>query len=147
MNDSVSPLATDTQASKERRSRARRLVQLLFQGDRPYMLYFAFAILLVVFSIASPWFLSIDNFLNIGRQTALVSIIAIGMTFVIIARQIDLSVGSTLALSGMSAALAMAHIGDNWVVGAWVQVRSSVRSTASSSRGSTFRRSWLRSAR
>ena len=65
------------------------------------MLYLAFAILLVVFSFASPWFLSIDNFLNIGRQTALVSIVAIGMTFVIIARQIDLSVGSTLALSGM----------------------------------------------
>jgi ribose transport system permease protein len=62
--------------------------------------------------------LSIDNFLNIGRQTALVSIIAIGMTFVIIARQIDLSVGSTLALSGMSAALAMAYVGNNWVIGA-----------------------------
>ncbi len=64
------------------------------------MLYVAFAILLVVFSFASPWFLSIDNFLNIGRQTALVSIIAIGMTFVIIARQIDLSVGSSAGVVG-----------------------------------------------
>ena len=82
------------------------------------MLYVAFAILLVIFSLASPWFLSLDNFLNIGRQTALVTIIAIGMTFVIIARQIDLSVGSTLALAGMCAALAMAHIDDNWLVGA-----------------------------
>jgi ribose/xylose/arabinose/galactoside ABC-type transport system permease subunit len=117
MNDSVSPLATDRQASQQRHSRARRLALLLLQGDRPYALYFAFAILLVVFSFASPWFLSIDNFLNIGRQTALVSIIAIGMTFVIIARQIDLSVGSTLALSGMSAALAMAYVSDNWIVG------------------------------
>jgi ribose/xylose/arabinose/galactoside ABC-type transport system permease subunit len=96
----------------------RKLTRLLVQGDRPYMLYVAFAILLVVFSLASPWFLSLDNFLNIGRQTALVSIIAIGMTFVIIARQIDLSVGSTLALAGMCAALAMAHIDDNWLVGA-----------------------------
>jgi ribose/xylose/arabinose/galactoside ABC-type transport system permease subunit len=118
MNDSVTPLATDPQASQPRRSRAWKLAQLLLQGDRPYALYFAFAILLVVFSFASPWFLSIDNFLNIGRQTALVSIIAIGMTFVIIARQIDLSVGSTLALSGMSAALAMANAGDNWIIGA-----------------------------
>jgi ribose/xylose/arabinose/galactoside ABC-type transport system permease subunit len=118
MNDSVSTAATDEQAAQSRRNRKWKLVQLLLQGDRPYALYFAFAILLVVFSFASPWFLSIDNFLNIGRQTALVSIIAIGMTFVIIARQIDLSVGSTLALSGMSAALAMAHIGDNWIIGA-----------------------------
>ena len=82
------------------------------------MLYAAFTILLVVFSLASPYFLSLSNFLNIGRQTTLVSIIAVGMTFVIIARQIDLSVGSTLALSGMSAALAMSHVADNWVVGA-----------------------------
>ncbi|MFM0075808.1 ABC transporter permease [Paraburkholderia sediminicola] len=118
MNDSVSPLTAKRQASPPQKSRMRRLAQLLLQGDRPYALYGAFAILLVVFSFASPWFLSIDNFLNIGRQTALVSIVAIGMTFVIIARQIDLSVGSTLALSGMSAALAMAHVGDSWIVGA-----------------------------
>ncbi|USU19656.1 ABC transporter permease [Paraburkholderia fungorum] len=118
MNDSVSPMTAERQASPPRKSRMRRIAQLLLQGERPYALYGAFAILLVVFSFASPWFLSIDNFLNIGRQTALVSIIAVGMTFVIIARQIDLSVGSTLALSGMSAALAMAHIGDNWIVGA-----------------------------
>ena len=118
MNDSVTPLAADRQTLPAQKSRMRRVVQLLLQGDRPYALYGAFAILLVVFSFASPWFLSIDNFLNIGRQTALVSIIAIGMTFVIIARQIDLSVGSTLALSGMSAALAMAYVGDNWIIGA-----------------------------
>ncbi len=98
--------------------RLQRLARLLVRGDRPYMIYVAFAVLLVVFSVASPWFLSVDNFLNIGRQTALVSIIAMGMTFVIIARQIDLSVGSTLALSGMAAGLAMAHIGNSWLVGA-----------------------------
>ncbi|CAE6800933.1 ABC transporter permease [Paraburkholderia haematera] len=118
MNNSVSPLTAERQASPPQKSRTRRIAQLLLQGDRPYALYGAFAILLVVFSFASPWFLSIDNFLNIGRQTALVSIVAIGMTFVIIARQIDLSVGSTLALSGMSAALAMAYVGDNWIIGA-----------------------------
>ena len=62
-------------------------------------------------------FCRIDNFLNIGRQTALVSIVAMGMTFVIIARQIDLSVGSTLALSGMCAALAMSYIAQQ--CGSW----------------------------
>jgi ribose/xylose/arabinose/galactoside ABC-type transport system permease subunit len=117
MNESVSPMSAEQQAA-QRHGRTWRIAQLLLQGDRPYMLYIAFAILLVVFSFASPWFWSIDNFLNIGRQTALVSIIAIGMTFVIIARQIDLSVGSVLALSGMSAALAMSHISDNWLLGA-----------------------------
>lgn len=120
MNDSVPTLATDreTSSSQATPSRGKKLVRLLLQGDRPYALYVAFAILLVVFSFASPWFLSVDNFLNIGRQTALVSIVAVGMTFVIIGRQIDLSVGSVLALSGMSAALAMTHVSDSWIVGA-----------------------------
>jgi ribose transport system permease protein len=101
-----------------RADRMRTLARTLLRGERPYMLYIAFAILLVIFSLASPWFLSLDNFLNIGRQTTLVSIVAVGMTFVIIARQIDLSVGSTLALSGMAAALAMSHVANSWIVGA-----------------------------
>ena len=105
-------------ASPTRSDRRRKLLQNLLRGERPYMLYIAFVVLLVVFSLSSPWFLSVDNFLNIGRQTTLVSIIAVGMTFVIIARQIDLSVASTLALSGMAAALAMSQIYNSWIVGA-----------------------------
>jgi ribose/xylose/arabinose/galactoside ABC-type transport system permease subunit len=99
-------------------ARRRVFLKHLLRGERPYMLYIAFAVMLVVFSFASPWFLSVDNFLNIGRQTTLVSIIAVGMTFVIIARQIDLSVASTLALSGMAAALAMSFLYNSWIVGA-----------------------------
>ena len=119
MNDtSPSTAAQPSGADGRRPDRLRGAMRLLVQGDRPYMLYIAFAILLVIFSSTSPWFLSIDNFLNIGRQTALVSIVAMGMTFVIIARQIDLSVGSTLALSGMCAALAMSTIANVWLVGA-----------------------------
>ena len=110
--------APNVVAAPTRSDRRRKLLQKLLRGERPYMLYIAFLILLVVFSLSSPWFLSIENFLNIGRQTTLVSIIAVGMTFVIVARQIDLSVASTLALSGMAAALAMSHINNSWIVGA-----------------------------
>ena len=117
MTDPAVTQAT-TQAAGVQPERLRRLARAMLRGERPYMLYVAFAILLVVFSLASPFFLSVNNFLNIGRQTTLVSIIAVGMTFVIISRQIDLSVASNLALSGMAAALAMAHVGNNWIVGA-----------------------------
>lgn len=110
--------APNVVASSARSDRRRKILQNLLRGERPYMLYIAFVILLVVFSLSSPWFLSVDNFLNIGRQTTLVSIIAVGMTFIIIARQIDLSVASTLALSGMAAALAMSQINNSWIVGA-----------------------------
>ncbi|MCP3387990.1 ABC transporter permease [Bradyrhizobium sp. CCGB12] len=115
MTDLIAPNVVATPTPSDRR---RKLLQKLLRGDRPYMLYIAFVILLVVFSLSSPWFLSVENFLNIGRQTTLVSIIAVGMTFVIVARQIDLSVASTLALSGMAAALAMSHINNSWIVGA-----------------------------
>ena len=110
--------APNVVASSTRSDRRRKILQNLLRGERPYMLYIAFVILLVVFSLSSPWFLSVDNVLNIGRQTTLVSIIAVGMTFIIIARQIDLSVASTLALSGMAAALAMSQINNSWIVGA-----------------------------
>ncbi|HWT96129.1 MAG TPA: ABC transporter permease, partial [Terriglobales bacterium] len=111
-------MSSPTMIAAPQEERWRKIARTLLRGERPYMLYIAFAILLVVFSLASPFFLSLNNFLNIGRQTTLVSIMAVGMTFIIIARQIDLSVASTLALSGMAAALAMAHIGNHWLVGA-----------------------------
>ena len=54
------------------------------------------------FSVTSPVFLTVSNFANIGCQISLVSIIAVGMTDVIIAGEFDLSVGSAMALAGAS---------------------------------------------
>ena len=119
MTDQASRLGAASGPGRSPHSgRLRVLARLFVKGDRPYMIYVAFAVMLVVFSLASPWFLSVSNFLNIGRQTALVTTIAVGMTFVIIGRQIDLSVASTLALCGMCAGLAMQHLGNAWPIGA-----------------------------
>ncbi|MDX6584747.1 MAG: ribose transport system permease protein, partial [Solirubrobacterales bacterium] len=52
------------------------------------------------------------NLLNIFRQTAIISIMAVAMTFVIASAQIDLSVGSTAGLSSVVAALAIAGTGN-----------------------------------
>ena len=58
-------------------------------------------VLLMLFvSLASPNFMSVDNMLNILRQTSINAVIAMGMTFVILTAGIDLSVGSVLAFSG-----------------------------------------------
>jgi ribose transport system ATP-binding protein len=59
------------------------------------------------FGLARPGFLSLGNFLNIGLQTAVISIIAFAMTCVIVAKGIDLSVGSTVAVAGVVGALAL----------------------------------------
>jgi len=56
-------------------------------------------ILMLLVSLVSPSFLSVDNLLNILRQTSINGIIAMGMTFVILTAGIDLSVGSVLALT------------------------------------------------
>src|SRR3712207_8440860 len=53
--------------------------------------------LIAVVSFLNPNFFSVDNLLNIFRQTSVNAIIAIGMTFVILIAGIDLSVGSVLA--------------------------------------------------
>lgn len=64
----------------------------------------ALLVLIAIVSMINPDFFSIDNILNILRQTSVNAIIAVGMTFVILIAGIDLSVGSILALTGAVAA-------------------------------------------
>jgi ribose transport system permease protein len=60
----------------------------------------ALIVLVVFVSVLSPDFLSLSNLMNLMRQVSINALIAFGMTFVIITGGIDLSVGSTLALTG-----------------------------------------------
>ncbi|MGH3730341.1 MAG: ABC transporter permease [Micromonosporaceae bacterium] len=71
----------------------------------------ALIVIFVYLSFASPAFLTADNLFNIGVQTAVTAIIAIGMTVVIITGGIDLSVGSVAALAGVSGAILMSRYG------------------------------------
>lgn len=64
----------------------------------------ALLVLIAVVSALSPNFFTVDNLLNILRQTSVNAIIAVGMTLVILTAGIDLSVGSVLALCGAFAA-------------------------------------------
>lgn len=63
-------------------------------------------VLFVFFSMATDAFFSTANLVNVGRQIAPTVIVAVAMTFVITTGQIDLSVGSILALSASVLALA-----------------------------------------
>ncbi|PNH82593.1 ribose ABC transporter permease [Vibrio diazotrophicus] len=64
----------------------------------------ALLFLIVVVSFLNPNFFTMDNLMNILRQTSVNAIIAVGMTLVILTGGIDLSVGSVLALCGAFAA-------------------------------------------
>ena len=58
-------------------------------------------------TIATPHFLTVVNLSSVARQTAVINIMALGMTLVIITGVIDLSVGSTLAISGLFGSMAI----------------------------------------
>ena len=68
----------------------------------------ALIILCTVFTIANSRFLSLANFMNIFQQVAVVAIAAFGMTWVILLGEIDLSVGSIIAVAGMVGAQSLA---------------------------------------
>jgi ribose transport system permease protein len=51
-------------------------------------------VLFIVLSVASPYFLTLANLLLVARQISILAILATGMTFLFIAKEIDLSVGS-----------------------------------------------------
>ncbi|MDR1781893.1 MAG: ribose ABC transporter permease [Bacilli bacterium] len=72
---------------------------------RNYMVFIAFVLLFIVLSFLSPAFLTSDNLLLVLRQISINGLIAAGMTYVILTGGIDLSVGSILGFSSMSAVL------------------------------------------
>lgn len=71
---------------------------------RQFALIFILIGLIVVFSVSTNSFLSVDNIMNVLRQVSMICIVAVGMTMVIILGDIDLSPGSMMAFVGVMAA-------------------------------------------
>ncbi len=57
--------------------------------------------LILIFSVMSPSFATLDNVANIARQVSITAIIAVGLTFVILTAEIDLSVASVANAAGI----------------------------------------------
>lgn len=83
-----------------------------------YVVYVGFLLILAVFAVVlrDDGFLTASNLLNIVQQTAPVTIMAIGMVYVLTAGEIDLSVGSVVAVSALTAAVVMRE--HHWLLGA-----------------------------
>jgi inositol transport system permease protein len=71
---------------------------------RKYGIVIVLFFMIVLLSIIQPAFLSPTNLFNVLTQSCIFGIMALGMTFVIISKGIDLSVGSVLAFAGVVAA-------------------------------------------
>jgi|LSQX01.2.fsa_nt_gb ribose/xylose/arabinose/galactoside ABC-type transport system permease subunit len=85
------------------------------------LILFAVA-LSVYFSIASPYFLAVRNFMNIMSSVSIIGIISTGMTLIMITKGIDLSVGSVIALTGCVTALLIENYDMSW----WVSMSAAL---------------------
>jgi ribose transport system permease protein len=89
----------------------KRLADLAIE----YNFIVIFLTVVVIAATLSNNFLTFTNIANLFQQAAVVGVVAIGMTFVILTGNIDLSVGSVVALCGMLAAVLMSHGFDPFV--------------------------------
>ena len=95
--------AIDTRAATSSGKRKKSLVELLFEGRA----FFALIVIVIVFSLMSPNYFTVSNFLIMASHVAIFGLLAIGMLLVILNGGIDLSVGSTLGLAGVIAGFLM----------------------------------------
>ena len=72
-----------------------------------FLPFLTLTVLFVLLCILSPHFLTSTNLSSVVRQTAVINIMALGMTLVIISGGIDLSVGAILAMGGLFGTMAM----------------------------------------
>lgn len=89
------------------------LAALRSRDFRQYVIYVGFLVVFAIFALTlnDKGFLTPNNLLNVFRQTAMISIMAVGMTFVIGAGNIDLSVGATAGLASVTTALTVNALG------------------------------------
>jgi ribose transport system permease protein len=97
-----------TQATTTTRASAPRRIDW-----RDYVVYIGFVVIFAAFAIGlgQYGFLSGNNLLNIVRQTATISVMAVAMTFVISSAEIDLSVGAVAGLGSVATALTISRFG------------------------------------
>ena len=90
---------------------ARRLINGV--DWRSYVIYIAFIAVFAVFAVtlSDRGFLSTTNLTNVFRQTATISVMAVAMTLVIGAAQIDLSVGAVAGLASVTTAMTISQFG------------------------------------
>lgn len=89
------------------------LFRVLIGDWRQNIIYIGFIVLFLIFAVtlSDKGFLNPNNLLNIIRQTAMIAVMAIAMTFVLSAGEIDLSVGAVAGLATVTVAMAIAIAG------------------------------------
>lgn len=79
-------------------------------------IWVVFIVLVIAFTIANPRFISVSNLLVMLRQVSMYGIASIGMTFVILLGDIDLSIGSIISFVNIFCAYLMVNMGVNMIL-------------------------------
>ena len=84
-------------------------LKLLAASWRHYVIYLGFFAIFLIFAVTlfDKGFLDPNNLLNITRQTAMIAVMAVAMTFVLAAGEIDLSIGAVAGLTTVTTAMAI----------------------------------------
>ncbi|MHB1006344.1 MAG: ABC transporter permease [Chloroflexota bacterium] len=78
-----------------------------FKRSQESRVLLGLVLLIILFSVMTPHFLDQRNLFNVARQVTMLSIVAFGMTVVLLTGGIDLSVGSVMAVAGVTVAALM----------------------------------------
>ena len=100
-------MITDRTEKQPEQQKARLNITrgMRFDWQGAFGLLGIYVLLIVILSILSPYFLSVNNFFNILVAVAVIGIMAVTTTMVIVSGGIDLSIGSVVAIAGVMVAL------------------------------------------
>jgi rhamnose transport system permease protein len=97
----------------------RRNLFVLLANVRETSIFLFIILLIILVSLRSPYFLTVENFRDIFLDIAILSMVAIGQMMVVITRGIDLSVGSGIGFSAMAIGM---YVSAHWGIPPWVAV-------------------------
>src|SRR6202521_1371442 len=93
--------------------RADNFVSRLKEEWRQYVIYLGFVVIFIFFSLtlSDKGFLDPNNLLNIVRQTTMIAVMAVAMTFVLSSGEIDLAIGGVAGLASGTTPMSIASFG------------------------------------
>jgi len=98
----------------------QRLLAALF--IRVGVLPFFLAVVLVVFTLASPKFLTVDNITNVARQSVYLVLVSLGQMLALVTGGFDLSVGTSIAITSVISATAMVALSSVFPDAVWLVI-------------------------
>jgi ribose transport system permease protein len=112
VTSTVTPTATSSVPAAPAPAPASQAVLARISGSVQQLLAFVSLIVIVVFfSIASPYFFTTSNLVGILMAATVTGILALGTTFVIVAGGIDLSIGTGMILCGVMTGVFLTYWG------------------------------------